>query len=122
MSTCFKGINDMTRKAFLILVFIIYSASIVADQVKIDTKDYLAFIVGNYVNGFNEFDTTVVAFEKSVSVGIYYDENSQKRERAEQLAERFRKQIPYLINRYEWAKGTNLIVNVFSELRMISRQ
>lgn len=105
----------MTRKAILILIFLIYSTSIVADQVKIETKDYLAFIVGNYVNGFNEFDTTIVAFEKSVSVGIYYDENNQKRERAEKLADRFRKQIPYLINRYEWAKGTNLVVNVYSK-------
>jgi hypothetical protein len=112
----------MIKNAILILVVLVYSTSVVADQVKIDTKDYLALIVGNYVNGFNEFDTTVVAFKKSVSVSIYYDTHNQDRERAEQLADRFRKQIPYLINRYEWAKGTSLIVNIYSELRMISRQ
>jgi hypothetical protein len=37
----------MVRKAILILMVLIYSTSTVADQVKIDTKDYLAFIVGN---------------------------------------------------------------------------
>ena len=105
----------MTRKAVLILIFLIYSTSTVADQVKIETKDYLAFIVGNYVNGFNEFDTAIVAFEDSVSVSIYYDENSQKRERAKQLAERFRVQIPHFLSRYEWAKNIDLRVTVYSE-------
>lgn len=105
----------MTRKAILILIFLIYSTSTVANQVKIETRDYLAFIVGNYVNGFNEFDTTIVAFEDSVSVGIYYDENNQKRERAKQLAERFREQIPYFLGRYEWARDVVVIVNVYSK-------
>jgi hypothetical protein len=103
----------MARRAILILIGLIYSASIVADQVKIDTKDYLALIVGNYVNGFNEFDTTIVTLENSVSVSIYFDTHNQDRERAEQLADRFRKQIPHLINRYEWAKGTNLKVTLY---------
>jgi len=105
----------MTRKAvlILILIFLIYSTSTVADQVKIETKDYLAFIVGNYVNGFNEFDTTIVALEDSVSVSIYYD--VQKEGKAMQLAARFRKQIPHLIIRYEWAKDTVVIVNAYNK-------
>jgi hypothetical protein len=110
-----NGVNLMARRAILILVFLLCSASIAADEIKIDTKDYLTFIVSSYVSGFKEFDTSVTTGERLVSVGVYYDEDNQKRERAEQLAERFRAQIPHFLSRYEWAKETEVRVNVYGQ-------
>ena len=88
-----------------------------ADTIELEKKDYLTLIVGNYVHGFKEFDTSVTAFEDSVSIGIYYDDSKQGKERANQLANRFREQIPILIKRYLWAENVKIIINVYSEDR-----
>ena len=83
--------------------------------IELEKKHYLTLIVGNYVHGFKEFETSVVGYEESVSVGIYYDLSTQSRERAYQLAKRFRAVIPQLLSHYEWAKSVEVLVNVYSE-------
>ena len=60
-------------------------------------------------------DTTIVAFDDSVSAGIYYDSNEQDESRAEQLAERFRKYLPALLEEYDWADDISVLVSVYSE-------
>ena len=93
------------------------SSTLHADNIELEKRDYLLLIVGNYVNGFKEFDTSVVAFDDSVSVGIYFDSDGQDNNRADQLAERFRKQIPLMLERYEWADEIAVVVNVYNESR-----
>lgn len=43
-----------------------------AEDLMISKKDYIALIIGNYVHGFKEFETSIVGFEDSASIGIYY--------------------------------------------------
>jgi hypothetical protein len=83
---------------------------------KLARTEYLALLAGNYVHGFKEFDTTVKTDEESVSVGIYYDPNVQEKNRAEQLAERFRKDLPLMFEetRHEWAANVGVLVTVHS--------
>jgi hypothetical protein len=83
-------------------------------------SDYLKLFVGNYVHGFREFDTTVTASSKSVSVGVYYDPNTQDKGRAEQLAKRFRTQLPIILGdlKYQWSRDVEIVVNVYSEDRL----
>ena len=84
-----------------------------AETVEIERSLALKMLVSSYVNGFNEFDTTVVGRESSVSVGIYVDREGQSKERAERLATRFRDQIPKLLELTEWAYDVDLIVTVY---------
>ena len=100
----------------LFITIIIFSASFsYAEDLMIPKKDYLAFIIGNYVHGFKKFETSVVGFEDSASIGIYYDVSTQSKDRADKLARRFRKQIPAMLQNYKWAKDIKIIVNVYSE-------
>ena len=84
----------------------------------LEQADYLKLIVGNYVHGFKEFDTSVKASDDSVRVGIYYGADAQGRERAEQLAGRFRQQLPSILDDYKWAKDVELIVYVYDKSRL----
>ncbi|MES9925253.1 MAG: hypothetical protein DBP02_01465 [gamma proteobacterium symbiont of Ctena orbiculata] len=105
------------NKIGIILLLLCSSALTQAESIAIEKKDYLALVVGNYVHGFKEFDTSVTTFDDSVSIGIYYDLSSQSEARANQLAERIRKQIPSKLAAYEWAKGVKVVVNIYSEDR-----
>jgi hypothetical protein len=105
-------------RKILISFLIILSATLsFAEDIVLDKKDYLTLIVSNYVHGFKEFDTSVTSFEDGVSVGIYYDSSTQSKDRANQLAERFRFQIPLMLGTYNWAKDIKVIVNVYPEDR-----
>jgi len=81
--------------------------------------EYLALLVGNYVHGFKEFDTKVEADEASVSVGIYYDPTVQRKDRAEQLADRFRTQLSLMFEeaQHEWAGNVGIMVTVHTHDR-----
>jgi hypothetical protein len=92
-----------------------YASLSQAETIPLEKRDYLKLIVSSYVNGFNEFDTTIVTFDDSISVGIYYDSNVQDESRAKQLADRFRKYIPSLLEKYDWADDISVLVSVYSE-------
>ena len=87
------------------------------DLILIEKSEYLELVVGNYVNGFKEFDTSVEALDDSISVGIYHDSTEQSALRAEQLADRFRKQLPIMLEKYDWANDISILVNVYGEDR-----
>jgi hypothetical protein len=87
------------------------------ELIQFEKSDYLMLIVGNYVHGFKEFDTSVEAFDDSVFVGIYHDSNEQNELRAEQLADRFRKQLPLMLEKYDWAGDISILVSVYGEDR-----
>ena len=91
------------HKALILVLLLLFSGFTFAEKVEIEKKDYIKFIVSSYVNGFNEFDTSVTTFNDSVSIGIYYDLSTQKGELAKQLAKRFRFQVPKMLSSYEWA-------------------
>lgn len=86
------------------------------DSVKVilDQSDYILFLVSSYVNGFKEFDTTVVSFEESVLVGIYLSNKNQSEENALILKERFEAQVPLLIQR-KLKKEIDVIVRIHYE-------
>jgi len=103
------------RKVFSIILLFLMSSTSFAEKVEVEKSDYIKLIVSSYVNGFNEFDTSTTSFNDSVSVGIYYDISTQKEDRANQLAKRFRMQIPVMFKKYEWAKNIRIVVSVYSE-------
>lgn len=100
-----------------IILFVLVFISVSVGALEISQKDYIALIVSSYVHGFKEFDTSVTAFNDSVSIGIYYDQSTQDRKRAYQLAKRFESQVPAKLSQYEWGKDVKVIVNVYSEDR-----
>ena len=84
-----------------------------ADLIALDKRDYLKLIVGIYVHGFNEFDTTIWASDELVKVGIYYNPTEQDKRRAEQLAKQFREQLPLILGepQYQWANDVGIEVD-----------
>jgi hypothetical protein len=100
---------------FLIVTALTYTPLSQAETVALEKRDYLNLIVSSYVNGFNEFDTTIVTFDDSISVGIYYDSNAQDESRAKKLADGFRKNLPSLLKKYDWADDISVLVSVYSE-------
>jgi len=87
-------------------------------SITLEQGDYLKLIVGNYVHGFKEFDTSVKTSGDSVRVGVYFAGDVQGRQRAEQLAERFRQQLPSILDDYKWTKEITLIVYVYDKSRL----
>jgi len=89
-----------------------------ADLIALDKRDYLKLIVGTYVHGFNEFDTSIWTSDELVKVGIYYNPNEQDERKAEQLAERFREQLPLILGepQYQWANDVGIEVSVHNAL------
>jgi hypothetical protein len=105
-------------KKLAIGVLILFSATFShAENIALDKKDYITLIVSNYVHGFKEFETSVTSFEDSVSIGIYYDASTQSEVRANQLAKRFRTQVPSQLATHDWAKNIKVLVSVYSEDR-----
>jgi len=89
-----------------------------ADLIALDKRDYLKLIVGTYVHGFNEFDTTIWTSDELVKVGVYYDPNEQDKRRAEQLVKRFMEQLPLILGepQYQWANDVGIEVSVHNAL------
>ncbi len=104
----------MKKSSLLFMMFFICVAASYSEDIILEKKDYLKFLTSSYVHGFKSFDTTVVAFENSISVGIYYSESSMKI-KAEELAERFNLQIPLILKSYKWAEGVTVKVSVCPE-------
>jgi len=107
---------------FLFLFFISFSSIGFSSELNKEYRptrvDWLKVVVGNYIWGFNEFDTSLVVHDDgSINVGIYYDMSTQSREKASQLKERFEEQIPMRLKQYAWARNIKLIVSVYSEDR-----
>ena len=109
----------MKNILIVILIFILPALS-TAETVKFTKSDAITLIVSNYVHGFKEFGTSVVALNDSVSIGIYYDIKTRKKLRAEMLAKRFRKRIPEILSNYKWGKKIKVHVSVYSYDRMES--
>ena len=110
------------KKILIVLILFFLPLLCHAEEIILSQKDYIAFIVGNYVNGFKEFDTSIVGFDDSVSIGIYCDNSSQSKEEANKLADRFRKQIPPILKQYKWAKDIKVVVNIYFEDSMPSKK
>lgn len=89
------------------------SSNAFSETIEIEKTFALKMLVSSYVNGFKEFDTTVVGYDGTVSIGIYVEREGQSKERAEQLAKRFYEQVPKLLERNSWAKDVNVVVNIY---------
>ena len=101
----------------LILILFATPSLCFSEELTLSKNDLVTLHVSNYVHGFKEFDTTVVSFDDSVSVGIYYDINTQSEDKAEQLAARFRKHLRRILNNYDWGTDIEIVVKVHSEDR-----
>jgi hypothetical protein len=109
----------VSKKLQFIIVFLVCILPILgaAENVEFTKSDAIILTVSAYVHGFKEFDTSVIASDDSVSVGIYFDLTTQENHRAEMLAKRFRIHIPGVLSKYKWAKDVKVIVTVYSEDR-----
>ena len=91
------------------------------ENVQITKKEYLQFMIGAYVWGFNEFDTDIVIYPKLIRINIYYDIGRQNRELAYSLKKRFESHVPSIIRQITWAKDYKIDVSVHSEARLKRR-
>jgi hypothetical protein len=89
------------------------SSDAFSETIEIEKTFALKMLVSSYVNGFKEFDTTVVGYDDIVSIGIYVEREGQTKERAEQLAKRFHEQVPKLLKLNSWAKDVSVVVNIY---------
>ena len=105
------------RKLLVMVALLLGSSVSIAEPIELEKRDYLTIIVSNYVHGFKEFDTSVVTFDDSINVGIYYNSNKQNFDRAEQLAARFKEFLPSMLEAYDWASDISIVVNVYGEDR-----
>ena len=113
-----KLLNFKLKALKVLVVSLALVTSSFSNALEVTKGDYIKLVVSNYVHGFKEFDTSVIAFDDgSVSVGIYYDITSGSVSRANQLSRRFEKQVPALLSRYDWGKDISLIVSVHGEDR-----
>ncbi len=103
------------RKIVAFISFWLSAASYSQDVIS-ENELALLTIIGNYVNGFKEFDTSVVVLEDSVRIGIYFDTTTQEIMRAESLAIRFRNQVAILLEQKGF-KDITAIVSVYGEDR-----
>lgn len=90
-----------------------FSPHATSKTIELDKRFALKVLVASYVNGFKEFDTTVVGHDDRVSIGIYIDRESKSRERASHLANRFKEHVPKLLKLSPWAKDIKVVVNVY---------
>jgi hypothetical protein len=81
-------------------------------------RDYLELMVGNYIHGFKRFGTTAYILNDNgdkMFIEIYYNEKTQSKIEALLFKRRLEKEMPYILEKYDWAKGVPFEVNVFAE-------
>ena len=115
--------NKYIAILLLMLSTLSFGTPAYADKIELEKKDYLTLIVGNYVHGFKDFDTSVTASDDLVSIIVYYDnkkevdagifsDTEQYAGRIEDLAKKFQQTIPELLKKYSWAKGVTVKVSI----------
>ena len=104
----------MKKLISFFLIFFSLSSYSNGDELKISKDDYLKLIIGHYIHGFNQFDTSLVVMNNSVSIRIYY-KNEKNLDDVKKLSERFKNQIPYILERYHWTTTTDVMVNTTQE-------
>ena len=102
----------------LVGTFVFAGQSSDAKGIELAKKDYLALIVSNYVYGFNDYETSVTATDKLVSIGIYYDSQLHSETEYYEIADYFRAKIPEILKQYSWAKEVAIEVNFYPEKRI----
>ena len=108
-------------RAFLLGLLLLISTTTLADQslnskgIELAKKDYLAMIVCNFVYGFHKYEMSVTTTDNQVLVGIYYNSRFYVDSLPNDLAERFREEIPAILKEYEWANGVSVEVVVYGE-------
>ena len=100
------------KRIFFIIALLI-SPLALSETVEIEKRFAIKMLVSSYVNGFKKYDTTVVGFDDSVSIGIYIDRDNQTREGAEILEKRFLEQVPKLLKLNTWSKDTKVNVTIY---------
>ncbi|UCH82097.1 MAG: hypothetical protein JSW20_05570 [Nitrospiraceae bacterium] len=108
------------KKILIIILICAIPGWCTAETVKFNKSDAISLMVTSYVHGFKEFGTSVIALDDSVSVGIYYDLKTQKKQKAEMLAKRFREKIPIILSKYPWGKNIQVYIAVYEYDRMSS--
>lgn len=113
----------MKRCGSIILILFLTATSGLANEelnekVQLTKKEYLQFVIGAYVWGFNEFDTDIVIYPGLIRINIHYDIDSQNRELAYSLKKRFESHVPNIIRQITWAKDYKIDVSVYSEARL----
>jgi hypothetical protein len=88
-----------------------------SERIELTKNDYLTLIVGNYVHGFKEFETSVTASNGAVNITIFYSSFFDNKARVYWLTDLFQMKIPEILKQYSWAKDVTINVEVYSERR-----
>lgn len=98
---------------WIFVLFLALTSVAFAETVVIEKNLVIQMFVAGYVNGFKKYDTTVNGYDDSVSIGIYVPSESQSKEAAEELAKKFRNQVPKLLGRVPLGADIKVTVTVY---------
>ena len=107
-------------KATFLGAFLAYSLPSMAvnsldEPVVVDKRVLLELMVGNFIHGYKEYGTTVYVTDNKLYVEIFYDARSQSKLDALVFKRKVEKEMPYVLQRYDWSKSVAFEVSVFSE-------
>jgi hypothetical protein len=87
------------------------------EKVELTKKEYLQFVIGSYVWGFNEFDTNINIYPNLIKISIYYNIEERNVILRNSLKREFELRIRNLIQHISWAKDYKIDVSVHSKAR-----
>jgi len=98
----------------LIFTFLLSSNSFSDEPrfVQITENDFLELMIGNYVHGFNEFETQVQVTDKEVIIEVYYDLHTQSKARAISFKKRIKIFIRAMLSSYSWEKRNKVRIEI----------
>ena len=84
-----------------------------AGLVQLAKRDYLKLLVGTYVNGFHQYNTTIWTSDEVVKIRIFHEPGDQGG--AEEQAEHFRDHLQMVLGDpgYPWANDVEIEVDAF---------
>lgn len=104
-----------------ILIFVLVVSSIMFsanlnEKYQPTRKEWLEIRLQSALSGWNEFGYVINITDDTVMYNIYYDENTQSKQKATLRAKRLEESvIKYFLKQYDWAKDMKVVVNVYRE-------
>ena len=114
MKTNLKSMISVYLMAFFLFSQPV-NAHVLDETTNINRRDFLELVVGNYVHGFKHFGTSIYFVENKLVIEVYYDAKTQDKVSALVFKRKIEKQIPFLLQRFEWANNLQYEVEVFAD-------
>ncbi len=106
------------RKIYLIFLIVLLTAASgsaneeLDEKVELTKKEYLQFVIGSYLWGFNSFGTDIDISPNLIRINIYSDIDKRNVELVDSFKRGFEMRIRNLIKPIAWAKDYKIAVSV----------